>query len=117
MARRRPPATEPPRLDGLTVPPELAVGGLIEVWGEERAEFGAFISAWGRYSRARTSWEQAHGLDTRTACRLLPRVRPWSATDPGADVRLARLGLTRSDLPRLRRAAGERNTEPTRRTP
>ncbi len=117
MARMRaePPKTPDTARTGVVVPVELACGACLEVWGDPAGEaeaewgpMGALLAAWGRFSRARTAWEKAEALDTATSCRLLPGGAPWSVTGPGGPDRLARLGLTTTDLPTLRAAAQER---------
>ncbi len=103
---------EAPRSD-VTVPPELAVGALAEVWADGPHDLGtAFL----RHSRARRAWEQREHLDTAAACALVPAGGPWSLDSPDAAERLARLGFTPDDLPRLRRAAGTHDTTHRRTT-
>lgn len=62
--------------------------------------------------------EQASTRPQRRSDRLRHRAgaRPWSLESPHAAERLAALGFTTDDLPRLRRAAGTHDTT-TRRTP
>ncbi len=93
---------------GVVVPPELAVGGLVQVWAEVVPDHGVPISTFTRYSAARDAWAAAEQLDTPTSCRLLPGGAPWSVTAPGGPDRLASLGLSTTDLPALRAAAQER---------
>ena len=97
----------------VTVPPELAVGPLAEVWANGPHDLG---TAYMRHGRARRAWERSEHVDIAAACALVPAAGPWSlASSPE---RLARLGFTPDDLPRLRRAAEARTrtTEPSRRT-
>ena len=86
------------------------MGACAEVWGETGGPYD-LLTARGRYSRARGGWEAAEGLDTVTSYRLLPATGPWSVTDQHGPDRLARLGLTATDLPALRAAALERTTQ------
>lgn len=105
MARHRPPVvhTEAART-GVLIPPELAIGPCAEVWGETCDPLD-LLTARGRYSRARSAWETAEGLDGVTSYRLLTGSGPWSVTGPGGTERLARHGLSEADLPTLRAAA------------
>lgn len=110
--RRRPSAQPVAPRAGVVVPPELACGPMLEVWGDpagategEWGPMGALIAARGRFSRARTAWEKAEGLDVRTSCQLVPPGRPWSLSEDEATDRLARLGLSEADVPHLRAAA------------
>lgn len=94
------------------LPPELVIGRCIEVWSGHlpaNAEFEPWYSAWWNWSTAR------HALpdEPRRAGGA-----PWSLTDsdrkhgPGyADQRLRRAGVTRDDIPPLRRAAAARLAE------
>lgn len=102
----------PPRAD-VTVPPEFVVGPLAEVWADGPHDLG---TAHMRHSRARMTWERATGLTTALACAIAPVRGPWSLESPRAAERLAALGFTPDDLPRLRRVAGTHDTT-TRRTP
>lgn len=108
--KRRTEAT--PEMVG-TVPPEFVVGPLAEVWGDGPHDLGA---AHMRHSRARMTWERAVGLTTALACAIAPVRGPWSLESPHAAERLAALGFTTDDLPRLRRAAGTYDTTHRRTT-
>lgn len=115
-ARPRPAAPAP--RPAVTVPPELLVGPLAEVWSatEHPLDLG---SAWGNYGHARRAWHTAEGLTRDQVRDLVPGGAPWSlqvpdrqreSGRPNADPadRLARRGLTPADLPALRRAAQAR---------
>jgi hypothetical protein len=71
---------------------------LVQVWSPD----GFSMSAFARFCGARSAWANARHLDVATTCALLPTACPWSLDDPGADMRLSRLGLSRSDVPRMR---------------
>lgn len=112
MARRRSPVAEAAPRTGVVVPPELAVGACLEVWGEPGGEaerewgpMGGMIAARGRFVRAKFAFARQEQLDTATSCRLLPGGAPWRVTGPGGTERLADLGLSEADLPHLRAAA------------
>jgi hypothetical protein len=109
MARMKgePPKRPDTARSGVVVPPELAVGPCVEVWSLT-GHLHDLISARSGYSRARTSWERAEGLDGVTSYRLLRASGPWSVTTPGGPDRLARLGLSVADIPALREAAQAR---------
>lgn len=109
MKRRSEPT---PAMTG-TVPDEFRVGPLADVWADGPHDLG---TAYVRHSRARMAWERAAGLDTALACAIAPVSGPWSLDGPHGVERLAALGLTPDDLPRLRRAAGTHDTTPNRRT-
>ena len=92
------------------LPPELAIGRCIEVWSGHplaaNAEYEPWYSAWRNWSTAR------HALpdEPRRAGGA-----PWSLTGADrkhgpayADQRLRRAGVTRNDIPALRRAASAR---------
>lgn len=117
----------PQRASGpVQAPAELLLGALAEVWAEHghRHDLGG---SFGRYQRALRDWETSEGLTTAEMCAAVAVPRsPWSVAThdsegraAAADDRLARAGVTRADLPRLRRAAEvrTRTTEPSRRTP
>lgn len=125
-ARPRPVAPAPRA--AVSVPPELLIGALAECWSDSGHE-SDLGSAWGNYGRARRAWCAEHRLDTHEQSLALPSGAPWALAVPAwmaesgrpyddpAD-RLARLGLTPTDLPALRRAAQARirSTDPSRRT-
>lgn len=102
-------------------PPELLVGALAEVWAEH-AHPHDLGGAHMRYGAALHAWQAAEHLTTAQMCELVNVPRsPWSlatydADGQDADARLALAGVTRTDLPALRRAAQERTTD-SRRTP
>lgn len=125
MARRRTVAPSPLTPDAEGVPPELLVGRLLEVWADRGAESPAW-SASRRWSDARAAWLAERGLThgqghidwhkvkAQHGSALLDHA-PWSIRfldDEGrggyVDARLARAGVTRADVPGLRRAALER---------
>lgn len=105
MASVRPQQPAVPDRSGLVIPDELRIGPCQEVWAGADAEYGDLLAARGRYVRARAAYEADNSLTVQESCRLMPPGRPWSLTDPSAGQRLALLGLTTNDLPRLRRAA------------
>ncbi len=86
------------------LPPELAVGRCIEVWADDPQATDPPYSAWRNWSIAR------HALGQE-----LPRRSsgaPWSLAycdreygPERADQRLRAAGLTRADIPALRRSA------------
>lgn len=110
----------------VAVPPELAVGALAEVWAEHGHPHD-LGTALGRYQQSLGAWQRAEGLSVAEMCAAVAGPRsPWSLATydakgraADADDRLARAGVTRTDVPRLRRAAEARtrSTEPSRRTP
>jgi hypothetical protein len=96
----------------VVVPAELRVGALAEVWAEH-AEPLDLGGAWSRYHRALAAWVAAEGLTVAQWSTATGPRSPWSLAahdadgrSDDADDRLARAGLTRTDLPALRRAAG-----------
>lgn len=126
MARRRTVAPSPLTPDAEGVPPELLVGRLLEVWALHPAVEGAWHSASRRWADARAAWLAERGLTrgqghidwhkvkAQLGSVLLDHM-PWSILtldDEGrggyVDARLARAGVTRADVPALRRAALER---------
>lgn len=114
-ARPRQPVQRP--AGDVTVPPEFVVGPLAEVWSDSGRpdDLG---SAFQRHARARRAWQEAAHLTTADACALAPVRGPWALASPDGPDRLARLGFTADDLPRLRRAAGLHDTNsPRRATP
>lgn len=113
MPRRRDPEPVEQAPADVTVPPEFVLGPLAEVWGDGPGDLG---TAYRRHSRARMTWERDAGLDTATACANAPVGGPWALDSPDGAERLARLGFTTDDLPRLRRAAGTHDTSPRRST-
>jgi len=92
-----------------TVPPELLVGKVTEVWAEDGRHL---LSAFHRWTAARTDWEAQSGLTPYEANRLMPGGSPWSAQylieagreDEVHDM-LARRGATLDQLEELRRRA------------
>lgn len=101
MPRRRTPVAAPvPTGD---VPPEILVGAVVGVWGDD------LLAAWRGYSRGRRQWETEAGLTVGEACALVRAPRsPVQGED--ALARLARHGLGEGDVPALRRRARERFT-------
>lgn len=109
MRRRQPAEPEPTG----TVPPELAIGRVAEVWAEDGADYGPLISAFRRYSLACGAWEAAQKPPRSVSNRL--GGAPWSVRaliaegrEDEARERLARHGVTLDRLNRLRAAASRR---------
>ncbi len=118
------PKRQPQRASGpVQAPAEFLVGALVEVWAEHAQPLD-LGGAFGRYQPALRGWEAAEGLTTAELCAAVAVPRsPWSIATydaegraAAADDRLARSGVTRADLPRLRRAAEVRTAELSRRT-
>lgn len=92
-----------------TVPPELLVGKVVEVWAEDGHDL---LRAHRRWHAARRAWEAQSGLTPDEANRLLPGGSPWSAQhliEAGREdevrAMLARCGATLDQLTELRRRA------------
>ncbi len=96
--RRQQVAAPPPRSE---VPPEIAVGAVVGVWGDD------LLAAYRQYSAGRRQWLDEAGLTVAEGVALAPVPRS-PVQDEGAVARLQRLGLGSDDLPALRRRAEER---------
>lgn len=99
MPRRKAPIAAP--LPVGEVPPEIAVGAVVGIWGED------LLDAHRGYIAGRRRWQAEAELDQATACALAPAPR-CPVDGEAAAVRLARHGLDLEDVPALRRAARPR---------
>ncbi len=92
------------------VPPEIACGSCVEIWGEtgHPDDLG---SAFRRYGMARRAWEVAEHLDVATSCALVRPSSPFSVAAPGGAERLASRGFSVDDVTWLRVAAQQRITD------
>jgi hypothetical protein len=95
VPRRRAPQAPAP-VTG-TVPPEIAVGAVVGVWGE------TLLDAMRGYALGRGAWERETGLDRATSARLVRARGPVEGAE--ALARLARHGLDLDDVPALADAA------------
>ncbi len=91
----------PPATTSEDAPAALRVGPLAEVWADDGIDLLKARSAWGH---ARRAWLDERGLDDAEGCRVLPVRAPWRLTDPGADARLVRTGVSRKEVLNLPRA-------------
>lgn len=102
-----------PATDAVTVPPELALGMVPEIWGDPAEPHGRLHElamarfAWSDAARA---WEASVGIGFYEHSRRLPRTHPGPPGKPPPTFaeRLAELGLSPADVPALRRAAQAR---------
>jgi hypothetical protein len=99
MPRRKPVVLEPVAPPSGGVPPEIAVGAVVGVWGRD------LLEARHRYGAGRRHWEAEEGHDRAASYRLCPARRPVKGED--AVARLHGLGLP-VDLDVLRARAEER---------
>lgn len=93
----------------MTVPQVLALGVLVDLWSDT-----ADVSeAMRRYGEARRQWEAAEHLGGPASYGLLSARRPWSVTDHDAQDRWALADARPDDLPALRLAARQYDTNIT----
>jgi len=109
MARRAQPVRPP---SAGAVPPEIAVGPLLEVWGRPGDTW-----TWGpprhRWRAAREAWLAAQGISDHDGWAVIPCRGWWSIAHLEAEGRLeeaerrlrTRAGVEVADVPMLRRAA------------
>lgn len=99
MPTRRAPVAAP--LPTGDVPPEILVGAVVGVWGDD------LLDAHRCYVAGRRHWQAEAGLSVAEGVALAPA--PRSPVDGEAALsRLARHGLDEGDVPALRRAARRR---------